>query len=233
MQVLSLVGQPDCNGILGCSALYLFSTSGPHQEALRRENVESGTGTWPQQPFCRPSAAFAAKSMQPSPVGQAQAGASSSGSPLTDRFRGDFVSWQLTALKSSEHFFNVFIEQQKYVLFVSLSLTRPVTADRMVIPSPSHVPCLHSTHQPSTAVACLIERRCPGRKSRHTVMLTHIRVSPVQTRMLFQFFPEAGCPSGYREIQPGPGFPHAQLREDGPHQPGDRGPGPRRGEHHG
>lgn len=168
MQVLSLVGQPDCNGILGCSALYLFSTSGPHQEALRRENVESGTGTWPQQPFCRPSAAFAAKSMQPSPVGQAQAGASSSGSPLTDRFRGDFVSWQLTALKSSEHFFNVFIEQQKYVLFVSLSLTRPVTADRMVIPSPSHVPCLHSTHQPSTAVACLRQK-----ESTHSHAHTH------------------------------------------------------------
>lgn len=72
--------------------LYLFNTSGPHQETLRGEDVESGTGTWPQQPFCSLSTAFAAKSVHPSPVGQAQAGASSSSSPLIDRFRGDFVS---------------------------------------------------------------------------------------------------------------------------------------------
>lgn len=48
------------------------------------------------------------QSIQPSPVAQAQAGASSSGdSPLIDHFRGDCVSWHWTALKSSEHFFSV------------------------------------------------------------------------------------------------------------------------------
>lgn len=68
------------------------------------------------------------------------------GGPPIDHFRGDLVSWQLTVTQSSEHFLNMFIEQQNCVSFVSLSMTRPVTGGWIVTPSPSCLPaCMPHT----------------------------------------------------------------------------------------
>lgn len=166
--------------------------------------MEPRTGAWPQRPSRGPSTGFTPQQGH----GQApctpppQAGAASSLGRAPGGLFPMVVSRQWAALKSSG-LFDMFIEEPKPVLLVMAS---------------------HPHGRP--ALLSLPRRPPPRPRGSRAAVLTHLRVSSTQTRVLFQLLPEAGRPRGHREIQPGPGFPHAQLRQDGPDPPGDRRPGP-------
>lgn len=181
----------------------------------RGEKVMLRTGTWPPHHARGPEK----PSRGPGP-GQAAWAA-----PV-DPSRRHSVSGPRTIPQSAEHVCDTATGQQPCVP-VSPSTARPVSAAPPASPSPSRLPTCPQ------AQLCPSSSRGVSWRSVRTRSHSHTSVFPAQTRVLLQLLPAAGCPRGYREVQPGPGLPHAQLREDGPHPPGDRGPGPRRRQHHG